>query len=207
MFVGLVATSPHDGRPHGPDPFDPSHGKDLGLYGMWLFLVSLAALFAPLLIYCLILRQQSTHWPPPGVPALPVGFWLSTAILVCASVALSRALARVRRGAIAGMRRWVFAALALAVLFVVTQTICWSQYLSVTVSESNWRFSAFLYTFMLVHALHVIGGVAPLVLVLLNSYKGRYSPGHNEGVRHCAMYWHFLDGVWLVMFAAMMTPA
>lgn len=206
MLVGLIATTSPVDRPDGPCD---SSGRqlDLGLFGMRLFLASLAALFAPLLIYCLILRSQSTTWPPPGVPPLPAGFWLSTAILLALSVALSRGLSAIRHGGSVGLQRYFLIALLLAIFFLVVQSACWAQYLSVTVSEQNWRFAAFLYFFMLIHALHVVGGVAPLVVVLLNNQRGRYSSHHSAGVRDCAMYWHFLDGVWLVMFAAMVVPA
>jgi len=51
--------------------------------------------------------------------------------------------------------------------------------------------------------LHVVGGLIYLMMVLLKAYAGRYDHERYTGVRHAAMYWHFLDIVWLVMFGTM----
>lgn len=53
---------------------------------------------------------------------------------------------------------------------------------------------------ILIHALHVIGGIIALGLVAYNGYHGRYDHEHFMGVQSCVVYWHFLDAVWLVMF-------
>ncbi|MCZ6542722.1 MAG: cytochrome c oxidase subunit 3, partial [Planctomycetota bacterium] len=55
-----------------------------------------------------------------------------------------------------------------------------------------------------VHALHVIGGLIPLAAVTIRSFRNRYSSTDHAAVRYCAMYWHFLDGVWIVLFATLM---
>jgi heme/copper-type cytochrome/quinol oxidase subunit 3 len=53
---------------------------------------------------------------------------------------------------------------------------------------------------VLIHALHVLGGVIYLAIVTQRALAGRYDHEHYTGVKHAAMYWHFLDLVWLMMF-------
>lgn len=50
------------------------------------------------------------------------------------------------------------------------------------------------------HAAHVVGGLVPLGIVTGRALRGWYDARHAEGVRSCALYWHFLDVVWLTMF-------
>ena len=56
-------------------------------------------------------------------------------------------------------------------------------------------------TFFLVvlHALHVVGGVAGMVLLLFGISRNRYDHERHFPVRFCALYWHFLDLVWIIM--------
>ena len=61
-------------------------------------------------------------------------------------------------------------------------------------------FYALVMVLILIHALHVIGGMIALGIVAYNGYLGRYDHEHYIGVRNCVMYWHFLDAVWILMF-------
>ena len=61
-------------------------------------------------------------------------------------------------------------------------------------------FYALVMVLILIHALHVVGGMAALGLVAYNAYHGRYDHEHYTGVSNCVLYWHFLDVVWIVMF-------
>ena len=61
-------------------------------------------------------------------------------------------------------------------------------------------FYALVMVLILIHALHVIGGMIALGLVAYNGYHGRYDHEHYTGVQNCVFYWHFLDAVWIIMF-------
>ncbi len=52
---------------------------------------------------------------------------------------------------------------------------------------------------MIIHALHVVGGVAALVFIFFGIARGAYDHERHFPVRFCAMYWHFLDVVWIIM--------
>lgn len=53
---------------------------------------------------------------------------------------------------------------------------------------------------ILIHALHVVGGIVSLGLVVRNAARGKYDHENYAGVQNCVLYWHFLDIVWIVMF-------
>ncbi|HEY0009350.1 MAG TPA: cytochrome c oxidase subunit 3 [Tepidisphaeraceae bacterium] len=61
-------------------------------------------------------------------------------------------------------------------------------------------FYALVMVLILIHALHVVGGLVSLGMVAYNGFKGRYDHEHYTGVRNCVLYWHFLDIVWIAMF-------
>ena len=50
------------------------------------------------------------------------------------------------------------------------------------------------------HGVHVVAGLIPMAVTTRRAYAGRYSAERHEGVTMCAMYWHFLDAVWLIIF-------
>jgi len=62
-------------------------------------------------------------------------------------------------------------------------------------------------TLIVIHALHVIGGVVPLAVVTRHAHRGRYDHESHGPVTYVAMYWHFLDAVWVVMFAVLLVAS
>lgn len=175
-----------------------------GRIGMWLLFASLAMLFMPLLIIYGLLRLRYASWPPPGIHSPTGGFLLATAILLGVSASLHVAIQRIRGGRLRTFRRYTLLALCLAVVFVLCQIGNWLSLFSGQFTDDTWPVIGFLYFFTGVHALHVIGGVVPLALIAMRTT--RYSPANHNGPRFVTMYWHFLDGVWLVMLAALITP-
>ncbi len=203
MLFSLMATGaypPRDGRRGPPPDPDPSASA----LGMWVFLLSLGVFFAAMFVLYLVFRSWGEVWPPPGMPAWPKLFWLSTLLLLGASAALHWALRCVRHDGIVMMQRSLVLAGILATGFLVCQVVCWNEFFRWEFSAADrWRLAAFFYFLMILHAAHVVGGGVALWIVLRNSLRGRYSRHHHHPVRNCTMYWHFLDVVWLCMLAAM----
>ena len=178
-----------------------------GVLGMWVFLATLTVLFLASIVGYLVVRLRATDWPPPGMPRLPAGLWLATVVLVAGSVTIHRALRSIRLGDRAALIRWLQATLALAVVFLSVQSWNWWGLirLHLTAASNLYAFTFFMLTGL--HAAHVIGGIALLVIVLARSLRGRYGSDHHGGVTYAAMYWHFLDAIWLVLFAVMVVFA
>jgi heme/copper-type cytochrome/quinol oxidase subunit 3 len=174
--------------------------------GMWLFLAALTMLFGATMIGYAIIRSRSTSAAAPGSLHLPPLLWLSTAAMLFASVTIHRALSAVRRERQAQLRQALVLTCALAAIFVVVQTpsmweLLHSQtHLAPSANAQGERLYQLIFALILIHALHVLGGIVGLGLTTRHAFQHRYDHEHYNGVKHAAMYWHFLDGVWIVMF-------
>ena len=167
--------------------------------GMRLLLLSLGILFAAALAGYLIIRLRAEVWPPPGSPALPGGLWVSTAILAVLSAVLVMAVSRARAGRASETGRLLASATALGAAFLVAQAANWLR-LDATAERTMLVFGFWMLTVL--HALHVLGGLVPLVITTARAGRGRYL-NDPEPVELVASYWHFLGLTWLAIFAAL----
>lgn len=177
---------------------------ELGRIGMLVFMASLAMLFGASLAGYLVIAARAGAWPPPGMPGLPAGLAVSTALLLGASAVLHAAGRAAEADRQPALRRALAAALALGVGFLVMQGVNWWILVGgrLTPTVNLYGFTFYLLTGL--HAVHVVGGLVPLAVTLRRAGRGRYGPGAHTGVTLTAMYWHFLDGVWLVLLAVLL---
>lgn len=174
-----------------------------GRLGLTLLLLSLSVLFASSIVGYLVIRARAEAWPPPGVPRLPAGLWLSTLAIAASSATMwwgQRSIARGRPRALAAA---LLATFLLGLAFLVSQTINWFAYVAreITADATLYAFGFYLLTGL--HALHVLGGLAPLAVTTARALRGAYTSASRSGVEHIAMYWHFLGAVWLVLFVVL----
>lgn len=194
-------------------PGDPRSAREgripgAGILGMWIFLAALAVLFAGALAGFLIVRSRAEAWPPPGMPPLPRGLWVTTLIAAGCSLAVGRAVSAIRLGEIRRSCRWLSATLVLGLLFLLSQTVNWWGLVSANVTARTRSLYAFTFYMLTgLHAAHVIGGLIALVVVIARCRAGRYGSGHHDGITYAAMYWHFLGAVWVVLFVALLASS
>lgn len=176
--------------------------------GMWLFLASLAMLFLSSMVGYVIIRLTGKTQPELFSIRLPAWLWLSTVVVMAGSFTIHRALSAIRLERQRETIRWLWVTLALAVLFCMVQTpgmmALLAQHSVHQQAETPNHLFGLIFFLVLVHALHVLGGVVGLAFVTWKAHRGAYDHEHYVGIRHSAMYWHFLDGVWIVMFATML---
>ena len=65
--------------------------------------------------------------------------------------------------------------------------------------ESNIT-STFLYVVVITHLAHLFGGIISLLIIIYNHFKQKYNSSQFLGIELGAMYWHFLDGLWIYLF-------
>jgi cytochrome c oxidase subunit III len=99
-------------------------------------------------------------------------------------------------------RRWLHATLALAVAFVIVQAPSLKVLLerNAELRQKHIAFYGLIFVLILLHAAHVVGGIAALVWTSKRSADGAYDHENYQPVGRVALYWHFLDVVWLIMF-------
>jgi heme/copper-type cytochrome/quinol oxidase subunit 3 len=176
---------------------------------MALFLASLSMLFAAAMVGYAIIRLAGRRSPESGTLHLPPILWLSTLLVICVSITMSRAVAAVRREQIRAFAAWLTASLLLAIGFLAVQT---PAMIGLLAEHARYRTAGlFLYglifVLVLLHALHVLGGMIALVRVRWQARRGVYDHEHYQPVRHAAMYWHFLDIIWILMFITFLATA
>lgn len=171
---------------------------------MGLFLASLGMGFGALVAAFFIFRAQAEVWPPPGTPALPPYLWISTGTILASSVTVQMALRAVRRSELTASRWWLLATLLLALVFLGSQAYNWHLAVGRDLPPNRNIFAVLFYLLTGLHAAHIAGGLVPLLIVNVKAHLGRYTAANHAGLRYCAMYWHFVDVVWVVLFGLLM---
>jgi cytochrome c oxidase subunit 3 len=178
--------------------------KSAGTVGMILFLAALFMLFTSSLIGFVWIRYGSPSSPPAGAIRLPNELWLSTVLVVCVSIALGLATRQLREGRQRSARNSLTAALALAAGFLTVQAPALVKLLQThqNLRASGLHLYGLIFFLVLLHALHVVGGMVALVYVTVRAHRGGYDRRFKQNpIRMTTLYWHFLDAVWIVMFS------
>lgn len=165
---------------------------------MGLFLAALSVLFLSSVALYIFFRVQTPTWPPEGTPPMPGSLWLGLLILLGGSLCMHLALVSAARGEAKACAGWVLGTLALAICFLVFQVASWQSLLAAGLSVKS-RFGGLLFIFVVLHWVHVLGGLFALVVTYLRARAGVFKPGALSALRSAVSYWHFLDVVWLAL--------
>ena len=174
----------------------PRGGTHPARIGVWLLMGAITILFVAFTSTYLARRGQS-DW---RIGPLPPLLWVNTALLIASSLALEQARRGARQDRPATVRSSLSAATLLGIGFVVGQVAAWRQLAAAGVFMASNPHAAFFYLLTGTHALHVAGGICALVYALLRT---RHLTGAAalDVVEPAATYWHFVDGLWIYLFA------
>ena len=176
---------------------------DIGWWGMVCVVATEGAFFGYLLFSYYYLGSLSVNpWPSqvPGI-GLPI---VNTLILLASSVAVLFAARGIQRGRKGQLTGWMAAAIALGVLFIALQVV---EYGREKLSMTHDAYGSLFYTITGFHGAHVIVGLLMLIVVLVRSMRGHFTDARHHAVTNVALYWHFVDVVWLVVFTSLyITP-
>lgn len=168
--------------------------------GGWLFLVALAVFFmAGMVLYGL---YAFTRWDTiQRQTPLPGSLLISTALLLVISLMTHLATRSVRRDRIAATSVLLLSSVLLAILFTVLQCQAIYEMLLAMADGRGTGVGIFgmVISLVVLHALHVLGGVIALGIVGALNTLGRYDHERHWPIDFSATYWHFLDLVWLIM--------
>ncbi|MHC4923768.1 MAG: cytochrome c oxidase subunit 3 [Planctomycetota bacterium] len=170
--------------------------------GMWLFLASEIMFFASFVGSYIVLRMGASTWPDPNeilwVPLLA----FNTFVLITSSATMVMAHQAREAGDTRKLKKMLLATAGLGLLFLAIKV---GDYIHLVndkdfvIGES--LFASCYYTLTGFHGLHVLAGVVALLVGAKWAGSGRMTregDGYVEGV---GLYWHFVDLVWIVLFA------
>jgi heme/copper-type cytochrome/quinol oxidase subunit 3 len=177
----------------------------LGWWGMWLFILTEAALFAFLLFsyYYVTIQPHASAWPPGGAPSLRLAL-PNTVILILSSVAAWFGVEGAKQGHRAQQLAGLAIAFALGLAFAIIQVIEWGNK---PFTITSGAYGSLFFTITGFHLAHVTGGLLILLALLVWSAMGYLGRMNSRPVSIGAIYWHFVDVVWLfVFFTFYLTP-
>ena len=173
--------------------------------GLWIFMATVAMLFAAF-ISAYLIRRAGAAW---GAIAMPDALWLNTAVLLASSATLEMARRASRKPAgLRLARQWLNGTLILGLFFLVGQVLVWRLLVQHGIYVPTSPHSSFFYIFTGLHGAHLGGG---LVLLLWGRWRlGCVSApvGTRYGASPmglCATYWHFMGALWIALLLVLVT--
>jgi cytochrome c oxidase subunit 3 len=163
-------------------------------------MVSMTMMFAGL-TSAYVVSQSRADWLKDF--QLPSAFYFSTIAILGCSITFHMAKKAIQKDNQRKTGLLLLATLVLAILFVVLQFVGFAQIVEngyyFTGSESSIT-TTFLYIVVIVHLLHLAGGMISLLIIIYNHFKQKYNSTQTLGIELGAMYWHFLDFLWVYLF-------
>lgn len=206
---GKGGPSPNGGGPNGDDRHhDDDHQQrrwtpDRYRLGMWVALASITMMFTALTSAYIVRAGMSNDWRPIRLPPFVL---VSTALLLAGSFVIERAKRTLKAGGAARYRSMLLAALLLGLGFVASQLLAWRQLVGQKIYVSTNPHSSFFYVLTGLHGLHILGGLMGLSYLLLRASRASEAPASLDFRKQraatdvVALYWHFMDGLWVYLF-------
>jgi cytochrome c oxidase subunit 3 len=173
--------------------------------GMWIGLASIMMLFTALSSAYIVRSRVGTanDWKPIAIPHM---LWLSTTLILLSSATFEAARKFIKRGEDKRYRLWLLITVALGFGFLATQLLAWRDLVAAGIYLATNPHSSFFYVLTGVHGLHLLGGILMLGFLLLQAWRRTGegpSPARARRVDSAdavAIYWHFMDGLWIYLF-------
>lgn len=201
LFRQSVNVQPWATPGHAQDVHPGALARPAIKTALWVFLAVVTSLFA-LFISAYAMRMHVGDWVSVQEPRL---LSLNTGVLIVTSVAMQWTVIAARRGHLAGVRHGMTATGALTIAFLAGQVIVWRQLVDAGFYLTTNPANAFFYLLTAVHALHVLGGLVAWARTAGRVWRGGDVASVRLGVELCAIYWHFLLAIWLVLFALLLS--
>ena len=204
----IAAPAAHDEHEHGHGHTNTgiSHEK----VGMWVFLASDCLLFGGLISTFLLYKQKIGEFAgfegrtanDLGAEIFDIPFTsVSSFVLLMSSLTMVLALSALHREDHRRTRIWLLTTAALGSLFIAGQVYEFTAFYREGLGYTTNIFSSAFYTLTGFHGVHVTIGIIMLMSLFVLSLRGRLPSKSAETVEIVGLYWHFVDIVWVVIFA------
>ncbi|HEX2090691.1 MAG TPA: heme-copper oxidase subunit III [Actinomycetota bacterium] len=186
-----------------------SGGRATGFWGMVMLIFTEATLFGILLFSYFYLRFQSQPvWPPEGIDK-PDLFLVSimTPILLLSSGPMHWAHTGIRQGKVGRLRLGLLATFVMGATFLGFQGVEYREILTDQFTPRTNVYGSLFFTITGFHGLHVAVGLVMNLWVQWFAGRGRFTAERHLAVENVALYWHFVDAVWVfILFSLYLSP-
>lgn len=163
-------------------------------------MISIAMMFAGL-TSAYVVSKSRPDWLDDF--KLPSAFMISTFVILASSFTFHMAKKTIKKDERSKTTLFLLLTLALGITFVGLQFVGFGQ-----IIEENYFFTgsestvttSFLYIVVLMHLAHLFGGLISILIIIYNHFKQKYNSTQSLGIELGAMFWHFLDFLWVYLF-------
>lgn len=191
-------------QPGNTVPVGSAGERATGWIACLMLIVTEASLFGYLLFsYYYLAVQNTRHWPPEGLPKLPLGS-INTLFLLSSSGFVWLCERFVKRGRVRAAVISMLVAIVLGIIFVAIQLHEWHAH---PYGMTSNLYGSLYFTITGFHMAHVLVGLVVLILLCTWTALGYFEEHRHAALTIGGLYWHFVDVVWLFIFTTIyLTP-
>jgi cytochrome c oxidase subunit III len=172
----------------------PSRGR----VGMFSLIIGESAIFTIFVVAYVYYIGRSTFGPTPQILEIPI---FNTICLLSSSVTIILSEHAIKQGRMRAFSLWWAITILLGLEFITGTAMEWRKLIfedGLTIRTN--LFGTTFYSLVGLHATHVVVGLIGLSLIMAFTLAGRVEQRHAERIQVFALYWHFVDAVWVVVF-------
>ncbi len=168
------------------------------VFALWMGFLSIIMMFIAL-TSAYIVKQAAGNWLEFVIPN---SFYVSTAVILISSLTLHLSYSSFKKGKEFLYKSMLVVTLILACVFIIMQYKGWFTLFEGGVDMKGNPSGSFFYLITGLHAAHILGGIAALVVALLHAFTLPFKPTEKRRVRFSLVlqYWHFVDILWIYLF-------
>lgn len=174
-----------------------------GKLGMWVFLISEIMFFTALIGSYIVLRLGAAVWPNPRELLRTGLLAFNTGVLISSSLTMALSLDAIRHGNPQRLRRLLLLTALLGTTFLAIKLADYLHLWHRGLTLSSGLFGSCYYMLTGFHALHLLSGVVLLAYLFVAAGRGAFSSANYGRVECSGLYWHFVDAVWVILFAVL----
>jgi cytochrome c oxidase subunit III len=169
--------------------------------GIYAALASISMLFISLTLIFVVRLNVAAGWAHTPLPSI---LYLNTVLLAVSSGTLERARSALSSDRMRSFRAWLYTTLALGLAFIAGQFTAWHRLAAAGVYLAGNPSGAFFYVITAAHGLHLLGGIIALLYLVTKTREIRWGLKRRTVVDVTSIYWHFMDGLWIYVFAVLL---
>lgn len=198
---------------------NPVQQRETSMVGMWVFLITEIMLFGGLFTGFAVYRLAHPIAFDQGSAQMDFRLGaINTAVLICSSFAMALAVNSAERGRKLRLAGFLVLTIVLGLLFLGIKFdeyyLHYLDHKAPGISFYQWgpeapyieMFYVFYYLMTGLHAIHMIVGIGLLSVLVLRTGLGSFSKDYHTPIEITGLYWHFVDTVWVFLFAIFYIP-